>query len=172
MRDFPESSRLNLSLIRVLFAGLAGGIAEILWVAAWSAATPLQLTTVASEITRTVFPGMAETAIATETGLMIHLVISMAIGLAFVWAFEKHLARHYGGAGILVGSITLLTVIWIINFLVVLPVLNPAFVTLIPHAVSLGSKILFGFAMGAVLIASSQTARNTVTMRDWIKRNT
>jgi hypothetical protein len=171
MRNFPERSRFGFSLIRILFAGLAGGIAEILWIGVWSAATPLQLTTVASEITRTVFPGMAETVIATETGLMIHLVISMAIGLAFVWALEKHLARHYGGIGILVGSVTLLTLIWTINFLVVLPVLNPAFVTLMPYTVSLGSKTLFGLAMGAVLIASSHTARNARIMGEWIKRN-
>ena len=171
MKTFPESHRFSFSLIRVLLAGLAGGIAEILWVAAWSAATPLQLTTVASEITRTVFPGMAESSIAAEAGLMIHLVISLAIALAFVWVLEKNQQYHYGGAGILLGSVTLLTLIWTINFLVVLPVLNPAFVTLMPSAVSLGSKTLFGFAMGAVLIASPHTARNTKIMGDWIKRN-
>ena len=157
MKTFPERTRFSFSLTRALLAGLAGGIAEVLWVTAWSTVTPLQLTTVASEVTRTVFPSMAEISIAAEIGLIIHLAISLALGVAFVWVLGKHLAHHYGGAGILAGSVISLALIWTINFLVVLPALNPVFVTLMPSAVTLGSKILFGLAMGAVLIASLHT---------------
>jgi len=161
MKTCLDKNRSGLSIPRGLLAGLAGGIVEVLWVMAWSAVTPLQATAVAREVTRTVLPGMAETSSATEIGLIIHLAISLALGVIFMWTFGKRLARYYGGAGILAGSVTLLILIWTINFMVVLPALNPDFVTLMPSAVTLGSKILFGLAMATVLIARPHTARNT-----------
>jgi len=48
-----------------------------------------------------------------------------------------------------------LTLVWAINFFVVLPVLNPAFITLMPFGITLASKVLFGIAMGSVLLTSS-----------------
>ena len=159
MKPCTETTRFGFSITRTLLAGLAGGIAEVLWVTAWSMVSPLQATAVAREITYTLLPGMANTSLALDIGLTIHLAISLVLGLAFVWALGNYLARHYGSTGILAGSVTLLTLIWSVNFLVVLPVINPAFVTLMPYAVSLGSKILFGLAMGAVLIVRPQTVR-------------
>ena len=165
MKPCTERTRFSFSITRVLLAGLAGGMAEVLWVMAWSAVAPLQATAVAREITRTVLPGMAAAPMAAEIGLIIHLAISLALGVVFVWALGKHLARYYGGAGILAGSVTLLTLIWTINFLVVLPALNPVFVTLMPSAVTLGSKTLFGLAMGAVLIARPYTLHTAQKLR-------
>jgi len=158
-----DKNRSGLSITRGLLAGLAGGIIEVLWVMAWSAVTPLQATAVAREVTRTVLPAMAETSSATEIGLIIHLAISLALGVIFVWAFGKRLAHYYRGAGILASSVTLLILIWTINFMVVLPALNPDFVMLMPSAVTLGSKILFGLAMATVLIVRPHTARVKIT---------
>src|SRR5204863_9421935 len=45
--------------------------------------------------------------------------------------------------------------VWLVNFTVILPALNPAFVTLLPLWVTLISKLLFGAAMSAVLLTSS-----------------
>jgi hypothetical protein len=138
---------------------------------AWSAVMPLQATTVAREVIRTVFPAMAETSMAAEIGLIIHLVISLVLGVVFVWALGKHLARLYGSVGILAGSVTLLALILTINFLVVLPALNPVFVTLMPFAVTLGLKTLFGLAMTAVLIAGPHTGQNTKITGRRVKPN-
>jgi hypothetical protein len=157
MNFHANEKRFGISATRILLAGLAGGLAEVLWVMAWSAVTSLQATTVAREVTRTVLPSMAETPLAAEIGLIIHLAISLAIGVVFMWTLGKHLARHYGGAGILAGSVSLLTLIWTVNFLVVLPAINPVFVTLMPSAVTLGSKTLFGLAMAAVLVSKPVT---------------
>jgi len=154
MKTSRQEKRFSLSTSQALLAGLAGGIAEVLWIMAWTTVTPLQATTVAREITRTVFPGMAEATMATETGLVIHLAISLVLGLVFVWTLGKYLAHHYGGTGVLAGSIILLTLIWAVNFLLVLPALNPVFVTLMPTGVTLVSKILFGLTMGLVLVAA------------------
>jgi len=158
MKTCTQRNLLDLSITRVLLAGLAGGIAEILWVMMWSAVTPLQAATVAVEITRTVGPGMfAATPLAVETGLIIHLAISLVLGLVFAAVIGNRLRQQYGNPGLLAGSVMVLALIWAINFLVVLPVLNPVFVTLMPYTVTLGSKLLFGLAMGAVLTIGART---------------
>jgi hypothetical protein len=41
--------------------------------------------------------------------------------------------------------------VWVLNFFLVLPWLNPAFVALLPYGVTLVSKLLFGLAMGLTL---------------------
>jgi len=47
--------------------------------------------------------------------------------------------------------VLVLAAVWAINFLVILPQLNPAFPDLLPSAVTFLSKILFGVAAAAVL---------------------
>mgnify|MGYP001554809963 CR=1 FL=1 len=41
--------------------------------------------------------------------------------------------------------------VWSFNFLVVLPLLDPGFLVLLPLAVTLASKLLFGVGAAAVL---------------------
>lgn len=152
METSTARNHISFSTTHALFAGLAGGIAEILWVMTWSALTPLQASVVAREITHSVFPGMEQTGIAIETGLIIHLAISAVLGVVFAWTAGRFLARNYGNPGLLAGGIVLLALIWAINFLLVLPALNPAFVTLMPASITFVSKILFGLAMSLTLI--------------------
>ena len=52
-----------------------------------------------------------------------------------------------------------LAVVWLVNFTVVLPALNPAFVTLLPLWATLISKLLFGAAMTVVLLTSNDRRR-------------
>ena len=42
------------------------------------------------------------------------------------------------------------------NFFLVLPELNPAFVTLLPYGVTLFSKVLFGITLGWVVQETAQ----------------
>lgn len=53
-------------------------------------------------------------------------------------------------------AVVTLVLVWATNFLVILPVLDPAFVTLLPYGVTLFSKLLFGITMGWVV---QETAR-------------
>jgi hypothetical protein len=50
----------------------------------------------------------------------------------------------------------LLVGIWAFNFLVLLPRINPDFITLIPYGASLASKVLFGIAAASVLLATAE----------------
>jgi predicted neutral ceramidase superfamily lipid hydrolase len=79
------------------------------------------------------------------------LSVALAIGYGrFMGGAISH--RSSLAASILAGAGALATV-WAINFFVLLPILNPAFVILMPYSVSLMSKLLFGASMGWVLFA-------------------
>jgi len=156
-----DSSRNSSGLVMTaLFAGLAGGAAEILWAGAYAAATPLHVADVGREITMSLWPAFAAHAAAPWFGAALHLALSCVLAGAFVWAVRRPLARA-GAAAVWATSLAVLAAVWALNFLVLLPVLNPAFVDLMPYPATLVSKLLFGAAMAAVLVARG----NAVTAR-------
>jgi hypothetical protein len=143
-------------------AGLFGGMAEIAWIAAYRAMAGLSGLEVARQIADTVVPwAMHLSSAAAPLGIVVHLVLSVGLAIAFGLLVWRPVARDLSrAAGILVG-IGVLCVLWAINFLIVLPVLNPAFVTLMPYPVTLLSKALFG----ATMVLTLQIARRSVESR-------
>ena len=142
-----------------MIAGLAGGLAEIFWIGVYSAATHAGGLEVSRQITATVIPAWAESAIAPVLGVVIHLMLSVVLALLCCKVFIAPWAECIGPTLILPGSMVVLAVVWALNFLIILPVINPAFVTLLPFPVTLASKMLFGWTMGTVL---NLGYRNTV----------
>lgn len=49
-------------------------------------------------------------------------------------------------------SVLTLATVWTMNFFVVLPNLNPVFITLMPYPVTFASKMLFALAMAVTLV--------------------
>lgn len=129
-----------------LLAGAAGGTAEILWIAVYSSVSSTSALEVAREVTTTVLPAAADLAAAPLIGIAIHMVLSLALGLILA-KMLLGIAR----SSLMTGALGALACVWALNFLVVLPVVNPGFVTLMPFAVTLASKLLFGAAFGWTL---------------------
>jgi len=136
---------------RILMAGLAGGVAEIVWVLAYGAFAPVSAAEVAREVTASLLPGAASWTAAAALGVAIHLALSIALAYAFVAWLERLLPGTRGAARHIAIAVGALAGVWAINFLVVLPLVNPRFVTLMPYAATFLSKALFGAVMGAVL---------------------
>ena len=153
--EAPSSLPLNW----ILLAGFTGGLAEVIWVSLYAALSPLQGWDVAREITVSVFGSPVAGAFAPGLGILIHFILSIAIALAFVAVLWAPLMRRFGQPGVLGGAIAVLAAIWTMNFFVVLPVLNPAFVALMPLSVTLASKLLFGISLGVVLAVASKQHR-------------
>lgn len=146
------------SVAAAVSAGLAGGTAEMLWVAAYSAATPASGIEVARQVAATALPATAGLASAPLIGVLIHIALSIALGLAVAKLLLGLLVpTRHGGSALLAGALAALAAVWAVNFFVILPLLNPAFVTLLPLAVALVSKLLFGLAMGMALAAQGGT---------------
>lgn len=132
-----------------LVAGLAGGLAEFVWIGLYTAVSGHNGAEVAAQITQSVVPGTAQMAGASLAGLAIHFGLSMLLGLALV--VPMSLVARRGAVALTTASLAVLAGIWAINFLVVLPVLNPVFPTLLPDSVSFLSKLLFGAALAGVI---------------------
>ena len=153
----------------LMLAGLCGGLAEVVWVASYSVATGLNGLEVARQVTATVFPTAADNSWAPLFGVVIHFVLSIGLAIAFGWIVWRPFSHKLNRVtGTLVG-IAVLCLLWAMNFVVVLPALNPAFVTLMPYPVTLLSKALFGAAMVWMLQAGSGIAeRDSAAYARWI----
>lgn len=134
--------------------GIAGGLAEIAWISAYGAVTGAPLDSVARGIVDSTIPQMATSEWAPALGILIHLGLGVILGLGLAIAvrqFASMWASRHAEFGV---AIFALLGVWAVNFLLVLPYLNPAFVHLLPYGVTLVSKMLFGLSAAAVFRAN------------------
>jgi hypothetical protein len=134
-----------------IVAGAAGGLAEIAWVGLYATTTGGNAAAIAQGVTTAAGVDALFPHAATAAGIGLHMALSLALGVALAIA-----ARHLGRSARTV-SLAALFGVWCVNFFVILPLVSPAFTHLLPYAVSLTSKLLFGIAAGQVL--AMQTRR-------------
>lgn len=135
----------------VALAGLAGGLAEALWIALYGLFASVSGADVARQVAGTVAPAAIHFALAPALGLAIHFALSLGLAFVFASLVWSPLVQRRGAFATLEAALASLVVVWAVNFLVVLPHWNPPFATLLPYPVTLLSKVLFGLAMAAVL---------------------
>lgn len=130
--------------------GLAGGAAEVLWVLLYSRASDVNAAVVAQQVTASLWPSAATWATAPLIGIAIHMVLALALA-AFCAPLLIRVATRHAAAPTAMVAVTALTLVWAINFFLVLPIINPGFATLMPYGATLASKMLFALAMAAVV---------------------
>ena len=136
-------------------AGAAGGIAEILWIGFYGALTGTDMTVLAQGVAAVI--GLPLLFVTVASGLAIHMIIAIALGIALALTWRTLSLRTPIGSVYKVLP-AILAIIWVFNFFVLLPIVSPhidgvqqSFAELVPYPVSLFSKLLFGFAAAAVL---------------------
>jgi hypothetical protein len=150
----------TLETIRLgAIAGAAGGLAEIAWVTLYGLATGGSPATLARAVTTAAGASALLPADAVSMGVAVHMAIAVALGVALAFAWQSITVYRASADGVFPFMIAALTGIWAINFFVVLPVVSPAFVSLVPYSVSLISKLTFGLAAAGVfrLLAAPST---------------
>jgi hypothetical protein len=135
----------------IVLAGLAGAMAEVIWIALYSAISPLSGGEVLRQITASIFPAMAESILAPALGVLLHVVLGVAVAYAFGVLIWQTYTRRMGAGTTLATALVALAAIWTFNFFVLLPVINAEFIGLMPYAVTFISKALFALAMAATL---------------------
>ncbi|HLB81398.1 MAG TPA: hypothetical protein VJJ77_12930 [Dongiaceae bacterium] len=75
------------------------------------------------------------------------------LGIAVAILVPSVLPRSRSAVPESLAVIGVLIAVWAINFLVILPIVNPAFIGLLPYGATLTSKVLFGLAAASVLRA-------------------
>jgi hypothetical protein len=132
-------------------AGFMGGLAEIAWIALFAQVSGTSAAAVARGVAQTVFPYAANWSLLVPLGLALHMGIAMALGIAITLVVRSMALQPQSPTREAVLVVCTLVIVWAINFLVVLPAINPDFVQLLPNGISLASKVLFGVAAASVL---------------------
>ena len=143
----------NLEVARLgAIAGVAGGLAEIIWITLYATATGGNAAMLAQGVTTAAGVTALLPAISVTLGVVIHMALAVMLGvvLAYVWRALSAGSRAKS-TNPYPFTLFALASIWVINFFVVLPIVSPAFIHLVPYAVSLTSKLLFGLAAAEVL---------------------
>jgi hypothetical protein len=153
MKDHPMTKVHYLETARLgAIAGAAGGLAEITWITLYATATGGNAAVLARGVTTAAGVTALLPADSVTLGVALHMALAIMLGvvLAFVWRALSTGSRA-GSTNPYPLMLSALTSIWAVNFFVVLPIVSPAFIHMVPYAVSLTSKLLFGLAAAEVL---------------------
>lgn len=150
-RAFHGNDSTGSAWLTGALAGIAGGGAEVLWIALYGRLSGTDAALVASGITGALSPGLSASGLAVPFGLAIHMTIALVLGMAIAVLLDLFVPRLRGTAFEVAAVVGLLLAVWAINFFLVLPAVDPAFVGLVPYWASLTSKMLFGAAAAFVL---------------------
>lgn len=146
-----DSSRFRLGAL----AGLAGGAAEIAWIMLHSSVGNVDGAVVAQGVTSTFSSTAAASSAGVGLGIVIHMLIAVVLGIAIAVVSRAILPRSRSALLEPCFVIASLVGVWALNFHVLLPLINPEFVSLLPLEASLASKVLFGVAAAFVLSAAN-----------------
>ena len=148
----------SLTIPAGLAAGFAGGAAEIAWIMLYAQVSGTDAAAVANGVTVSLFPALGAAPAAVALGIALHMGLAVLLGAAIAMALRLCVPRLAGTLLEPLAVIGLLVAVWVVNFLVVLPVINPGFVELVPLGVGLTSKVLFGAAAALVLFYRDRRA--------------
>ena len=140
----------RLAIIRTgVFAGAAGGLAEIAWVSLYAGVTGADPAVLARGVTTAAGVSALLPASPVALGIEVHMALAVMLGVVLSLGWQALSARRSGNPYPFM--LAALAGVWAINFFVVLPVVSPAFVHIVPYAVSLTSKLLFGVAAAEIV---------------------
>lgn len=142
------SDRGRYLLFAGLCVGLAGGLAEIGVIWAYSVFTGGDASVVARHVASAVGLGGTSTLV----GLCVHMSLALVLGVALCAAELLVVAQPLRAGATFAFMVSSLSIVWLLNFFVVLPAVSPSFVHLLPYAVTFASKLAFGLAGAATLI--------------------
>lgn len=134
-----------------IVAGAAGGLAEIAWVTLYAGATGADAAVLARGVTTAVGVTSILPASPVAAGIAVHMTLAVALGIGLAFARATLRERRRDLTNPFAFMLTALVGVWALNFFVVLPIVSPAFVHIVPYAVSLASKALFGIAAAAAI---------------------
>jgi hypothetical protein len=142
----------RLAIFRTgVFAGAAGGLAEIAWVSLYAAVTGADPAVLARGVTTAAGVTALLPAFPVALGIAVHMALAVMLGVVLSFGWQALSAHRPGLTNPYPAMLAALAGVWTVNFLLVLPIVSPAFTYIVPYAVSLTSKLLFGVAAAAIV---------------------
>ena len=140
----------RLAIIRTgIFAGAAGGLAEIAWVSLYAGMTGADPAVLARGVTTAAGVSALLPASPIALGIAVHMALAVMLGVVLALGWQALSANR--PANPYPFMLAALAGVWAVNFFVVLPIVSPAFIHIVPYAVSLTSKLLFGVAAAEII---------------------
>lgn len=146
---------------RGVIAGAAGGLAEIAWVTLYAEATGGNAAILARGVTTAAGVSALLPAAPMILGVAVHMTLAVTLGVALAFTWRVLSADRARSANPYPFTLAALVGVWAVNFFVVLPIVSPAFIHMVPYAVSLVSKLLFGLAAAAIIRRQDARALNS-----------
>ena len=153
------------SIIRlIIFSGFIGGMAEVLFMLFYSFVSKGSLVVIGSEITKSFFKSYEAGVDAALLGLLIHFLLAFVVSFFFITVIMPLFNAFNHPNRIMLMSLVYLAMIWCLNFLILLPKVNVAFVHLFPYMVTFASKLLFGYSMSVYLSRNIENDHQATTV--------
>ena len=144
--------------------GIVGGIAEIIWIAFYGLFAGGSAVAVARAVSSTVstaLPGVSFEVAPVAYRIVIHMALAIGLGVALVFAWRVLTEQRQHRVNEYAFMVAALATVWAFNFFILLPLIDPAFVALMPYPASLLSKLLFGVA-GAAMLRTTPAYRSAL----------
>jgi hypothetical protein len=149
----------GVSLVRTgVIAGCAGGLAEIAWVTLYAGLTGADPAVVARGVTTAAGVDALLPAAPAALGVAVHMALAVMLGIVLTSVWNALRVVRPGATHLYTFMLAALVGIWAMNFLVVLPIVSAGFVHVVPYAVSLTSKLLFGVAAAEIVRGEAMLA--------------
>ena len=139
-----------------VLAGVAGGLAEVAWVALYTGVAGGDPAAVARGVTTAAGVSALLPASPALVGIAVHMTLALALGVTLAYAWQTCRVRLPHMNNPYPFMLAALSGVWALNFFVVLPFVSADFVHMLPYAASLTSKLLFGLAAAETLRRQAQ----------------
>jgi len=166
-RNEVQGAPLSRVLAAGAAAGLAGGLAEVVFMGGYSSVAGINPAEILRLITFTFFDSsVAFGPEGLRAGLLIHFTLSLFIGISFSLFARLALKGPFSQAKALAWSSVVLTAIWAFNFFVLLPVYNAPFVQFVGASPAFFSKLSFGVVMALCVRFACRQSERTAFIGD------
>ena len=130
----------------VCIAGVAAGMAEIVWITTYTSITQQSSLYIAEQISYTITgQGLGFAAL---YGIGVHIILSILLTFVIVlWVIKVYPSLFKSKSWLIATMCLILSGVWFINFFIILPWLNPAFVNIVPYSMRFISKNLFALTL-------------------------
>lgn len=172
MTNIRPAQIAQIAKIGVLL-GLAGGAAEIVWIAFYGSLAGSDAAEVARAVSAAVawlLPGIPLSVAPVISGIVVHMILAVGVGIVLAVVWRELTARRPVPINEYTFMVGALTIIWMFNFFVLLPLFSPTFVDIVPYPISLMSKVLFGLA-GAIALRHGSAQSATIPIRASVRRS-
>src|SRR5580658_350567 len=109
-------------------AGVVGGLAEIAWITLYAAATGADPATLARAVTTAAGVSALFPAAPVVLGVTVHMLLAVTLGIALSFGWRVLSSHRLEIANPFPFTLAALIGIWAVNFFVVLPSIDPAFI--------------------------------------------